>query len=42
LDAETGHLTCTWQLGRGFNASLAQWRLGMTWFSELNTTAVLA
>ena len=42
LDTETGHLSCALTLGRGFNAALSQWRLGITGFSELNSTAVLA
>jgi len=36
-----GNLVCTWSLARGFNASTAQWHLGVTGFSELGQTTVL-
>jgi hypothetical protein len=37
-----GNLTCTWSLARGFNAADGFWHLGVTGFSELNTTDALA
>lgn len=36
-----GNLTCVWNLSRGFDASLAVWDLGVTGYSELNTTTIL-
>jgi hypothetical protein len=41
LDAGSGNLSCTWNLARGFNAGQQVWRLGVSGFSELGTTAVL-
>lgn len=35
------HLTCTWSLGRGFNAQAQVWRLGVNGFDELGSTAIL-
>jgi hypothetical protein len=35
------HLLCTWNLARGFNASLSEWHLGISGYTELNSTAVL-
>jgi hypothetical protein len=37
-----GDLTCTWNLGRGFNAADGFWHLNMAGFSELGQTTVLA
>lgn len=37
-----GNLTCTWNLSRGIDASDATWHLGVTGYSELNTTTILA
>lgn len=37
-----GDLRCTWTLARGFNASIAQWRLAVTGFGELGQTTTLA
>lgn len=34
--------SCTFQLTRGFNAALSEWHLGISGFSELGSTAVLA
>jgi hypothetical protein len=36
------HLTCTYNLARGFNATAGTWRLGVSGFSELGETTVLA
>jgi hypothetical protein len=36
------HLTCTYSLSRGYNASLSEWLLGISGRTELNSTAVLA
>ena len=36
-----GTLSCSWSLGRGFNAAAGVWRLGIVGFSELGSTAVL-
>jgi len=37
-----GNLTCTWSLARGFNATDGLWHEGVTGFSELGQTTVLA
>jgi len=37
-----GNLTCTWNLSRGIDASQAVWYLGVTGYSELNSTTILA
>jgi hypothetical protein len=37
-----GNLTCTWNLARGFNAADGFWHLGVSGFSELGNTTVLA
>lgn len=36
-----GNLTCTWTLARGFDASIATWRLGQVGYSELGSTTIL-
>jgi hypothetical protein len=36
------HLVCTYNLARGFNAGLSQWRAGTTGFSEAGVTTVAA
>jgi hypothetical protein len=36
------HITCTYDLARGFNAADGVWRLGITGFTELGETTVLA
>lgn len=36
------HLTCTWNLARGFPAQDAHWRLGQVGYGELGQTSVLA
>lgn len=36
------HLICTYNLSRGFNASLAEWQLGVNGYGELGSTTVLA
>ena len=36
-----GNLTCTWNLARGMNASVGTWRLGVSGYTELGSTAVL-
>jgi len=35
-------LRCSYNLSRGFDASVTTWRLGMTGFDELGTNTVLA
>jgi Concanavalin A-like lectin/glucanases superfamily len=37
-----GLIHCTWNLARGIDASDAHWHLGITGFSELNSTTILA
>jgi len=37
-----GTLTCTWNLGRGFNAANGVWVLGISGFTELDSTTVLS
>jgi hypothetical protein len=37
-----GNLVCTWSLARGFNAADGYWHEGVTGFSELGQTSVLA
>jgi hypothetical protein len=41
LDGGNRVISCTWTLGRGFNAAVAEWRLGIVGYTELNSTAVL-
>jgi hypothetical protein len=41
LDGGNRVISATWTLGRGFNAAVAEWRLGIVGYTELNSTAVL-
>jgi concanavalin A-like lectin/glucanase superfamily protein len=41
LDEETGHLTCTWTLSRGFDAAAGVWRIGIAGWTELQTATAL-
>lgn len=36
------HLTCTWNVSRGFSAATTNWHLGVNGYSELGQTTVLA
>ena len=42
LERETGKLTATWYLSRGFNAAAGVWRAGIVGFSEAGSTTIAA
>jgi hypothetical protein len=41
LDGGNRVISATWTLGRGFDAAVTAWRLGIVGYTELNSTAVL-